>query len=349
MTAESLVPPERDAREILSDAAAVTGPALREAITRLPQRIRHPVGVHFGWWDPHGRPQPAGVSQGKRIRPALALGACAAVGGEQSTGLVAAVAIELVHNASLLHDDIIDGDRTRWDRPTLWAHLGMPAAILAGDALFFLATQVLTAAGPPLDTPAGMDLLTDAVQELIEGEYADTLLQDETEVSLQEVEVMAAGKTGALMAAACALGALAGNADQHQTTHLRAFGAHLGAAFQLTDDLLGIWGDPQRTGKPVGSDLRARKKSLPVAAALASDTPAARELHRLYTLPQPLSPEEIDHVACLLDQAGARTWAQAAAHRHTEAALRHLHSVQPAPSAAASLTAIAHLITGRDR
>ncbi|MEU9113273.1 polyprenyl synthetase family protein [Streptomyces sp. NPDC048483] len=290
---------------------------------------------------------PLAGSSGKAVRPALALLACEAVGGERLQGVPAAVAVELVHNASLLHDDIIDGDRLRRGRPALWALLGVPAGILAGDALFFLAVQVLADAPPPLDG-RGARQLTAAVQELIGGEYTDALLETRSAVSLADCTAMAADKTGALIAASCALGALAGGAGMTRVGHLRAFGAHVGVAFQLVDDLLGIWGDPARTGKPARSDLASRKKSLPVAAALASDGAAGRELSRLYDRREPLSQAQLERAAELVEAAGGRAWAAGEARRHIGAALDSLHAADPARTPAQELTALAQLITDRD-
>ncbi len=337
--------PVRTAQQVLADASAITFPALRQAVDGLPGQTRHLIGVHFGWWDLSGAPLPE--TYGKAMRPALALGSCAAVGGDPAVGVPAAVAAELVHNASLLHDDIIDHDRLRRGRPALWAVLGVPAAILAGDALFFLSVQVLSQAPPPLGE-AGVEELTAAVQALIDGEYTDTLLESQPAVSVAECEAMAAGKTGALVAAACVLGALAGGADGERVGHLRAFGSHVGAAFQLVDDLLGIWGDPARTGKPGCSDLASRKKSLPVAAALASGSAAGAELARLYACPEPLSHAELDEAARLVEAAGGRRWAKQETERRIRTALDRLAAAQPDPVAEAELTALAGLITSRD-
>ncbi|MBT2442717.1 polyprenyl synthetase family protein [Streptomyces sp. ISL-36] len=344
MTVISSVRSARCAWQLLRDAGAVTFAGVREAVETLPQEIRHPVGVHFGWWDEAG--DPATGNSGKAVRPALALLACEAVGGEQAAGAPAAVAVELVHNASLLHDDIIDGDRMRRGRPAVWAALGVPAGILAGDALFFLACQVLLAAPAPLGTQ-GVSQLTAAVQALIGGEYVDTLFEKRSVVSVKECAVMTAGKTGALMAAACGLGALAGGAAEARVEHLRAFGAHLGAAFQLVDDLLGIWGDPRHTGKPVGSDLVFRKKSLPVAYACAADNAAGRELVRLYGRHDRLTAEESERAAHLVEKAGGRAWATSEARRHVRTAVERLSAAHPVPVVAAELTALAQLITER--
>ncbi|MGV4986759.1 polyprenyl synthetase family protein [Streptomyces sp. NRAIS4] len=339
------MPAVRDAQAVLRAAGTETSPVLRAAVERLPVGIRHPVGVHFGWWDRTGRPLRGRA--GKAVRPALVLLACEAMGGSREAGLPAAVAVELVHNASLLHDDIIDGDRLRRGRPAVWADLGVPAAILAGDALFFLAVQIVAEAPGPLGA-SGPGTVTAAVQELIDGEYADTLLETRQEVPVADVVAMAQGKTGALITAACALGAVAGGATPSRVDRLRAFGTHLGAAFQLVDDLLGIWGDPERTGKPCGADLAARKKSLPVAAPLASTSEAGRELAELYAIPGPLSAARTARAAQLVEAAGGRAWAAREADRHIRTALEHLTAARPAPVAAAELTALAHLITGRD-
>ncbi len=220
--------------------------------------------------------------------------------GVASAAVPAAVAIELVHNFSLLHDDVIDGDVTRRHRPTAWSVFGRSAAILAGDSLLTLAFDVLAASGHP-DSREGMRILSAAVQSLVEGQSLDVAFEDRQDIELAECEVMARGKTGALISAACAIGALFGGARSGQVEHMRAFGAELGLAFQLVDDLLGIWGDPAVTGKPVYSDLHNRKKSLPVVAALRSKTTAAQELHELYHADWPLSGVDVERAAALID------------------------------------------------
>lgn len=338
------VVPQRDGDDIVA-ALSVSLP-LRAAVDRLPSAVRHLAGCHFGWWDRRGDPL---VSvEGKEVRASLTVLACRAVGGEAEQGVPAAVAVELVHNASLLHDDVIDGDRLRRGRPALWTVFGVPAAILAGDALFFLATQVLLEAGGALAT-TGLVRLNEAVQQLIAGEYADVTFQDRPAVAIAEAQAMAQSKTGALIAAACALGAVAAGADEARVEPMGAFGAHLGAAFQLTDDLLGIWGDPQTTGKPRWSDLSSRKKSLPITHALASGSAAGQALARLYATPGPLSQLQLDRAARLVEEAGGRSWTQSEARRHVEEALHHLQAAEPEPRAAADMASLARRITGRDR
>ncbi|OLT33222.1 hypothetical protein BJF79_08040 [Actinomadura sp. CNU-125] len=241
------------------------------------------MAYHLGWQDVAGHPVTA--DGGKGIRARLVRLACEAVGGTAEQAVPAAVAVELAHNASLVHDDVIDGDELRRGRPAVWAVFGVPAAILAGDALFFLATEVLAERPPPLGG-AGVCVLAGAIQQLIEGEHSDSEAEERPGGTLLEAEERAAAKTAALTAAAGALGALAAGAEADRIEGMRAYGLHLGLAFQFIDDLLGIWGDPARTGKPVGSDLASRKKSLPVVYALASPTPAGRALAELYETPR---------------------------------------------------------------
>ncbi|GHE79082.1 dimethylallyltransferase [Streptomyces longispororuber] len=346
MTSVTVEQPARDARQVLLDAGRVTGPAMRAAIDLLPERVRCLAELHFDW---SGTDEPVGrKGAGKAMRPALVLLACDVVGGARPAAVPAAVAVELVHNGSLLHDDIIDRDRLRRGRPALWATQGRPAGILAGDALFFLAVQVLNTSAAPLDT-AGMRCLITWVQQLLEGEWADTPLEQQSAVSVAECSAVAAAKTASLTAAACELGALAGGADAERTAHLRAFGTHLGLAYQMADDLLGIWGDPRRTGKPVGSDLTWRKKSLPVAAALASGTTAGETLARLYCDgTEPLTADEVRRATELVEEANGCTWTVREAERHIGLALDHLAAAGPDPVPAAELAALARLITHRD-
>jgi geranylgeranyl diphosphate synthase type I len=330
---------------VLGWGAELVTPALRKAVDSLPDSMRGVAGYHFGWWDEQGRP--TDEDAGKLLRPTLALLSARAVGAAADAALPAAVAIELVHDFSLLHDDVMDGDTVRRHRPTAWHVFGVGAAILVGDALLTLAFDVLAASGHPAARES-MRSLSTAVQELLDGQSADVSFERRTDVGLDECVRMADGKTAALLGRACALGAIFGGGSAEQVAGLTRFGTRLGLAFQLVDDLLGIWGNPEVTGKPVHSDLRSRKKSLPVVAALNSGTPAAAELAALYHRAEPLTDDEVAHVAALVEQAGGREWARTEAAGMLTEALRHLAGVHPEPSAAADLTSIARLVTCRD-
>ncbi|MGH3802091.1 MAG: family 2 encapsulin nanocompartment cargo protein polyprenyl transferase [Pseudonocardiaceae bacterium] len=331
---------------LLREAQAVVEPGLRAAVERLPEPVRTVVGYHFGWWDSHGRPTDS--AGGKAIRPALALGCARVVGGTLDSAVAGAVAVELAHNFTLLHDDVMDGDQTRRHRPAVWTVFGAPMAILAGDALMVAAVEVL-AIHPSSLGGAAVRLMCEALSEVVCGQSADLAFEQRDDVSLDECVAMAVGKTGALIGCACALGALLAGADLSQVRQLRQFGHHLGVAFQLTDDLLGIWGDPETTGKPVRSDLRVAKKSLPVVAALTSGTAAGRELSRLYLGTDPLDEVDLEQVVSLIEQAGGRAWARNEAVRQLNTALSCLAEADPDPQAAGQLVAVSQLITHRGR
>ncbi|WP_328296375.1 polyprenyl synthetase family protein [Streptomyces sp. NBC_00435] len=337
--------PSRSVGEFLAAASGYILPSMQRAVSTLPEEIRNLAGIHFGWWDAAGdfTDGPAG----KAVRPALTLAVCQAMGGAGADALPAAVAVELVHNASLIHDDLIDRDATRHGRPTIWHQFGLPAAVLTGDALFFLAIDTLRRGSPAL-AGLGVTRLTLAVQALIGGEYHDTLLEGQILPILDDVISMTEAKTSVLIAEACALGAIAADACPERVAHLYAFGLHLGSAFQLVDDLLGIWGESATTGKPIWSDLRSRKKSLPVAAALTSDHPAASTLRRLYSQHGAFTENQLVEVAALIDEAGGRRWAATTAEDHIGKAMTHLQDASAAPGPAAELSALARHIAHRD-
>ncbi|MBX9390377.1 family 2 encapsulin nanocompartment cargo protein polyprenyl transferase [Streptomonospora nanhaiensis] len=335
----------RPAAEVLARARDIVGPAVRGAVETLPPAPRAIAEYHFGWRDEAGNP--AGGAGGKLFRPALVLLAADAFGGAPETAVPAAVAVELVHNFSLLHDDVMDGDTTRRHRPTAWSVFGVGGAILAGDSLLALAFDVLAAGGHPAaaDTVHG---LSATVQRLIDGQSRDMAFERRSDVTPAECRAMAEAKTGALLGSACELGAVYGGAGARQCADLRRFGELLGLAFQIADDLLGIWGDPAVTGKPVHSDLRNRKKSLPVVAALGSGTPHAGELAALLAGKHPLEGADLVRAAELVELAGGRDWSERETAALLEAALAHLRAAAPPGRAAAELALLARLATRRD-
>lgn len=295
----------RSPNEVLAWSRALLEPALRDAVEQLPGSIRRLAGYHFGWWDADGSEVAAPTPGGKAIRPALTLLSAEAVCGDAERALPAAVAVELVHNFSLIQDDLIDGDLTRRHRPTVWSVFGNGPAIVASDALLALAFQLVSQSGAH---PGPSEILSEAAFELMDGQHADLAFEQRSDVGLTECLRMARGKSGSLLGCACALGAAYGGASGDQVTRLNTFGQQLGVAFQLADDMLGIWGDPAVTGKPVHSDLVRRKKSLPLVAALTSGTPAAAELSELYHRDRPLTDQEAAYAAELVERAGGRHW-----------------------------------------
>ncbi|MET7681029.1 family 2 encapsulin nanocompartment cargo protein polyprenyl transferase [Streptomyces sp. NPDC005423] len=335
-----------EAEAILERSRAIVDPALRAAIDSLPGSMRRIALYHFGWEHPDGTP--AAGNAGKAIRPAFVLTAAAALGGEKAraSAVRAAAAVELVHNFTLLHDDVMDRDTTRRHRPTAWTVFGDAAAILAGDALQALALRLLAEDPHPASSAAAVRL-ADCVVELCAGQHADTSLESRAprEVTLDEVLAMAEAKTGALLGCAGALGALYAGAAPGDVDALDAFGREAGLAFQLIDDVIGIWGDPSRTGKPAGADLIARKKSLPVVAALTSGTPAAEELARLYEVPY--QEGDLERTVLAVERAGGQDWTQIQAADRMARAVHELARAVPDPAEAGGLLALAEFVTRR--
>jgi geranylgeranyl diphosphate synthase type I len=325
-------------------ARDLVGPAMEAAIARLTPEIRTVAAYHLGLADARGNP--ISGNGGKALRPALALLSARAAGAPADRGVTAAVAVELVHNFSLLHDDIMDGDTERRHKPTAWTVFGVGPAILAGDALRALADELLLESEAPQGAWAAR-CLSAAVQRLIAGQGNDLAFEKRDDVTLNECLDMAGDKTAALMACACSIGAVHLGAPPALAMALAAFGAHVGLAFQLTDDLLGIWGAPEVTGKPVRADLRARKKSLPVVAALSSGLPEAESLHALLVKPEPLSEAELVRAADLVVAAGGRQWAENEADSQLAAANAALAEIDIPSAVHAELTAIAEFITAR--
>ncbi|MBV2353206.1 polyprenyl synthetase family protein [Streptomyces sp. J2-1] len=327
-------------------------PELRAALGTLPTAMRRVSLYHFGWQHTDG--SPATGNAGKAIRPALVLAAAAALGGTAAgtAAVRAAAAVELIHNFTLLHDDVMDRDTARRHRPTAWTVFGVPDAILAGDAMQALALRLLAEDPHPAAARAAARL-AHCVVELCEGQHTDTALESRPphEVTLAEVLTMAEAKTGALLGCACALGALYAGADDDAVAAMDGFGRQAGLAFQLIDDVIGIWGDPRRTGKPAGADLAVRKKSLPVVAALTSGTPAAAELAALYSRPH--LPDAggddggIARITLAVERAGGRDWAQAEAADRMARAMQELTRAVPVPEAAGGLLSLAEFVTRR--
>lgn len=335
----------------LSDARNLVVPGLREAVDRLPEPVRQIAGYHFGWWDERG--EPIGGDGGKAMRAALVLLAARAVGGSAAAAVPAAVAVELVHNFSLLHDDVMDGDRTRRGRASAWSVFGSAKAILAGDAMLSLAFSVLFEVDASAGTSDGgrahaLPMLFETVFELVEGQGQDLAFEKRDDVTLAECLTMASGKTASLLGCACRLGALFGGADAARVESMRCFGRDLGLAFQLVDDILGIWGDPQATGKPACSDLFNHKKSLPVVAALTHEGGPGEELAQLYLGHRPLGADEAARVADLVEAAGGRRWAAKEAETRLQSAAAHLRAVRPDAQAADELRELIRMVALRD-
>ena len=283
--------------------------------------------------------------RGKRMRPLLGLLSYTSIAGEHTAALPGAAAVELGHNFSLVHDDIEDGDVERRHRATLWSIHGVPQAINTGDLIFSLSRVALHRLSDLGFSDAKvlrlMRLYDETCVLLCEGQYIDiaTSAQDEP-MTVELYFDMIGRKTAALIAASIEAGALLATDDDDVIARYRRFGWSLGIAFQLNDDLLGIWGEEQKTGK-VPTDVARHKKTLPVLYAFEHATPADRaRLAVLHATTEP-SEAEIAETVAILERAGADAFTRAEARRHRDAALAELEGLDVVePAARQKLTGI---------
>ncbi|WP_433560617.1 polyprenyl synthetase family protein [Nocardia sp. CA-151230] len=332
----------RRAHRRLCEARAAIDPVLRSAVGALAEPLDVMAGYHFGWCDPEGTIVTG--AQGKALRPALTFAAAAACGGAVEQSVHAAAAVELLHNFSLVHDDVMDTDPFRHGRPTVWSIWGETNATILGDALQAAALGVLCDGAPETVTAEAVIRLAEATVMLCRGQYADCAFETRPTVSIAEYLAMATGKTGALLGCACALGALCAGADHRVVSAMHTFGIEIGFVFQLVDDFIDIWGDPEVTGKPAHSDLIHRKQSFPVVCALESGTAAGHELARLYRSRHPMTAARAARAADLIEQAGGRQRTL----RRASAALDAAFAALPGDLASDDLAALAQLMAYRD-
>jgi len=254
--------------------------------------------------------------QGKALRPTLCLLICDALGGAWHKALPAAVSIELIHNFSLIHDDIQDNDELRRGRPTLWTQWGVPQAINAGDAMFCLATLTLRDLRRLFEDGVvveAMSVLQEATRQMIEGQYLDVSYESVPEISLEQYLQMIACKTGALLRAAIEVGALLADAGAPLRLRCRRFGEAMGRLFQIKDDMLGVWGRSETTGKSVDSDIKRKKKSLPIVMALSVAGQADREALLSTYGQEHVSDEAVSQVQAVFERLDVKARVQALA------------------------------------
>ena len=298
---------------------------------------------HMGWTGEGAGPE----ATGKRIRPLLVLLSTSACGADWQPALPAAAAVELVHNFSLVHDDIQDNSDKRRGRPTTWVKWGMPMAINVGDALFVMSNQaIIDLKG---DYPAEVvvkaaEILHNTCLELTRGQFLDMSYEERKDLSVEDYWPMIAGKTAALLSACCHIGALLGGGDEARQDAYRAFGHYLGLAFQVQDDILGIWGDEVLTGKSAASDLIEGKNSLPVLAGLGSNGQFAERWKR-----GPIRADEVQQLARVLASEGGYETATEAARQMTDLALMSLREADPQGEAGDALFELADKLLKRNQ
>ncbi|MFM9368451.1 polyprenyl synthetase family protein [Streptomyces sp. Da 82-17] len=329
--------------DMLERCRELVRPALSSALASLDPWTGEVAAFSLGWRDVTGA-RAVGAAEGKGVRQALAVLGAEAVGADGTVAVAGAVAVELIHAFSLLHDDVMDGDVLRRGRETVWKAYGTGPAVLTGDALFALALRTLADA-PTVHAAAAVRRLCATLSELVRGQAEDLHFESRPwtgadAVRPREYRAMAERKTGSLLGCSAAIGGLLGGAPAAAVEALDAAGRHLGVAFQTVDDLLGIWGDPAVTGKPLHSDLRNRKKTHPVLTALAADNSAARELAGLLNSSTRLDDAELARAALLIDEAGGAAAARDEARRSLDSARACLSGVPLVPRAARDLDAL---------
>ncbi len=307
---------------------------------------------HLGWRD--ADLQPASFDAGKLLRPRFALLTCCAMGGSVEQALPLAAGIQLIHDFSLIHDDIEDNSDTRRGRVTVWKQWGLAQGINAGDGMFVIAHLALHRLAEN-GAPAAMVLdvlkrFDETILTICEGQFLDLSFEGSLETSEADYLAMIGRKTAALIAAAAGLGAMVGGGAAENVRALFDFGQNLGLSFQVQDDVLGIWGEPAVTGKPYAADLYQRKVSLPVIHALQHAS-QRETLARIYGQQQP-GDGDVAQVLAILDEAGSQSYSGRVAADYHQRAMQALDQVRPADSPAAraaldQIRSLAERLVGR--
>lgn len=325
-----------EAQQLAAEMTQAVEQDLRGIVDRLePSGLREMVSHHFGWLD--------GLGSGKGIRPLVCLLACAAAGDEWRRAIPAASSIELIHNFSLIHDDIQDRSEQRRHRDTVWKLWGDAQAINTGDALFALARlsshRLLEAGVEPRRVLEVQRVIDQACLELTKGQHLDLAFDATDPLILERYLHMIEAKTSSLLAASAAAGAVVGGADPDRASAYRQYGLELGLAFQITDDILGTWGAPDETGKSDSDDLTTRKPTYPALYAYQ----ASSDFARLWRA----ADSQLDSLVAQLESAGAQAAAQAAAAEHTQRALGWLEQADAGGPAGVALRGLADRLLER--
>ena len=327
--------------QALNRVMELVEPELVNSVKKLSNELLPVIEYHFGWKTIKGIEAPEDT--GKRLRPSLAVLSAEAVGRDMEVAIPGAVAVELIHNFSLIHDDIIDGDKERRHRPSAWTAFSIEDALIAGDALHTLAFQVLLEENTPERVQAARRLV-DATTTMISGQAADMTFDDLPTISFEECLKMEAAKTGALLGYSSSVGAILSGADENTCNALEVFGYELGLAYQAVDDVLGIWGDPKITGKPAGNDLREKKKSMPVSIVLSANNSDSEKLLEIFSTTEDLDEEEIVKASALIENAGGREATLEEADEHLKRAIEFLNNADIRKETFCELEEIAHFV-----
>jgi geranylgeranyl diphosphate synthase type I len=340
--------PLSDIKPILGKYTGDISRTIREILADSPPFLGGMLRYHFGM--ANEKFEPVVAESGKMLRPVLVLLVFDALTDTFQPALPAAAAIEMIHNFSLLHDDVEDGDRERRGRPTAWSIWGEALAINAGDYLYTLAFKTLTRLSPEHfrseQILAAHQLVIDACLELTLGQDMDIRFEQQLDTPIDMYLDMIDKKTGALLKAAVLTGATLGTTDSNIIRNYGLFAHNIGLAFQIQDDILGIWGDASQTGKSVSNDLRRKKKTLPVLYTL--NTLADNErLNTLYASDDLLTDQEIEFVRECLQTTDAFTFARWEAEKYIDKAFEALGAIRLTSQAHKDLEKIARFLVER--
>lgn len=310
------------------------------------QPLYQMMAYHFGWLNEFL--EPVNANHGKRVRPFICLLVCESLGGSPASAVPGALAVELIHNFSLVHDDIEDVSVLRRRRPVVWAVWGMPQGVNVGDGLFALAHLALADASlEPGRVRDSLRILARTCVALCEGQFLDLTMRAEPAADLGQYLAMAGRKTGALFGCAAELGAVLAGAEGVAAS-LGEFGTAVGEAFQIQDDILGVWGDEAVTGK-AASDIRERKMGIPAVLAWQQADPAdLARLSALYARPAPLDADEESWIRRLFERLGVRAQAEAMGQERLGRAEKLLDEAVADGRLARDLREFVTLISGRE-
>ena len=295
---------------VLSRYQDILEPALRNTVSDRSSFLYDMLRYCMGWSDVAG--EPCDMEKGKGVRPSLCLFTCDALGGDVQKALPAAVSLELIHNFSLIHDEIQDFDEVRHHRPTLWTVWGVPKALVAGNVMRVLAERSMSCmefADAKLISQSS-SIVSEACLQMIEGQYMDISFEGSSRITVDQYMEMISRKTGALLRSSVHLGALIGSGSDEVANLFRRVGIALGFMFQIRDDILGTWGESKATGKPVGADIKRRKNTLPIIHAREAKSGLyEKEISNLYSL-KSLNDDEAERVLEILDDTKAMDYCQ---------------------------------------
>lgn len=337
--------------DVLAEHLAMIDDEIRRVFRgrEFPKPLYDMMRYHLGWLDENFRPMQQ--YRGKRLRPTICLLAYKSLSGVYDKALPAAAAVELIHNFSLIHDDIEDMDEMRRHRPTVWKLWGIPQAINVGDGMHVLANLAalrLREINVSSDKIVRvMQILNNTVIELCEGQYLDMSFQERLDVTPEMYMQMISKKTAALIEASSLCGAVLATNDDTTIQHFKKFGRSIGTAFQIVDDIIGVWGRGEHTGKPKASDIRNKKKTLPVLYAFAEASQQDKKTLLSIYKKEKLSESDVGRVLAILEKLGAKEHAIKVARNYEKEAMTELERIKMQAESQAKIKILAQFLVSR--